>query len=132
MCYVSEDGYLDLLHKLKVEPGSPLYLASGTEIDSLPNICSTYRCYGRDKFWSAAASSIAHANDLLVKAYMDFLLIQHASAFVGNRLSTFSMELFHLFRDDNKSASFVNELQCPAGKKIVFGCQPVYVLSCCM
>ena len=91
-----------------------------------------YRCYGRDDFWSSAASRIAHANKLLVKAYMDFLMIQRASSFVGNRLSTFSVELFHLFRDENKDAFFVNELHCPTGQRITFGCQPAYILSCCM
>ena len=133
ICYVGEDGYLDFLkHKLRMKPGTPLYLASGAQISKLPQICSNYRCHARENFWSSAASKIAHANELLVKAYMDFLMIQRASSFIGNRLSTFSMELFHLFKDENKDAFFVNELQCPAGQKIMFGCQPAYILSCCV
>ena len=83
--------------------------------------------------WQPEKSTIPHAREQLVKAYMDFLIAQLAETFIGNRLSTFSMELFHIFNDVGKTALFVNQLECPLGKALTyFGCQPVNFMDCCI
>jgi hypothetical protein len=133
-CYVGDDGLLVFLKDVaKVTFGSPVYIASGADANRLSRVCGAYKCFTRDDVWQPEASLIPHADQQLVKAYMDFLITQLAQTFIGNRLSTFSMELFHIFNDTGKSALFVNQLKCPPGKKITYsGCQPVNFMDCCI
>ncbi len=110
-----------------------MYVASGGSLEQLMKLCTVYRCFTRDHVWQPEKSTIPHAHEQLVKAYMDFLIAQLAETFIGNRLSTFSMELFHIFNDVGKTALFVNQLECPLGKALTyFGCQPVNFMDCCI
>ena len=53
-------------------------------------------------------SLIPHADQQLVKSYMDVLIMELARKFIGNKFSQTSMDLFHYFRKAGKSAVFVN------------------------
>ena len=136
MCYVKEDRVLAFLQDIvKLRPRSHLYIAepNRTNIRQLALLCSVYHCFNREDVWQLHQSLIPHASELLVKSYMDFLIVQLAQAFIGNRFSHFSMDLFHQFRDRQKSAHFINELKCPPRKMVTYvGCQPNAFLDCCV
>lgn len=134
MCYVGDDYLVKYMEsEFALAPGSPLYIASGAKLEALPLLCGIYRCYSRDDFWQPTNSHIAHASESLVKAHINFLICQEASSFVGNRFSTFSNALYHIFKSEDKRATFVNEAQCPLGQRVSFtGCEPVEEMSCCM
>lgn len=133
-CYVGEEGLLSfMLNVVRLKAQSAVYIASGGSVKGMPRFCSTYKCFAREDIWHPSTSVIPHAEAFLVKAYMDFLVTQQAYSFIGNRHSTFSMELYHIFRDAGKTARFVNDLKCSPGKNITYvGCQPVNLLSCCI
>ena len=133
-CYVGDEGLLVFLKDVaKVKSSTPVYIASGADATKLSRVCGVYKCFTRDDIWQPSTSRIPHADEQLVKAYMDFLITQIALTFIGNRLSTFSMELFHIFNDIGKTAMFVNQLKCPPGKRITYsGCQPVNFMDCCV
>ena len=131
-CYVGDEALLTFLQDVaKIESFSLIYIASGA--NKLSQTCKTYNCFTRHDVWQPEKSLLPHADQDLVKAYMDFLIAQLAHTFIGNRLSTFSMELFHLFNDAGKQAMFVNKLKCPNGKKVSYtGCKPVNFMDCCV
>ncbi len=133
LCYVGEEGLISfLLEVVKLKSKSAVYIASGGNKSNMPLLCGTFQCFTKDDVWQPTTSLIPHAEASLVNSYVDFLITQQAYSFVGNRHSTFSMELYHIFRDHGKIATFVNELKCAPGKNITYlGCKPVNLLSCC-
>ena len=133
-CHVGDASLLDFLQSVvALKSDSPIYIASGADRSRLLQVCSVYKCFNRDNLWQPERSAVPHADELIVKAYMDFLITQLAQTFIGNRLSTFSMELFHTFNEAGKVALFVNQLKCPSGQKITYnGCYPTNFLDCCV
>ena len=133
-CYVDEEEIVNYLeHVIKVDTHTQLYIGAGLDEDQLPLLCSTYHCFNREDVWQPQTSLIPHAEEQFVMSYVDFLIIQLAKLFIGNRFSNFSMELFHHFRNGGKFAAFVNELQCQSGERITYvGCEPQTFLDCCV
>jgi hypothetical protein len=135
-CYADEEQLLAfLLDVVKLRPRSHLYIAEPdqTKHNQLLLLCSVYHCFSREDIWQPRSSRIPHADETLVKSYMDFLIVQLARIFIGNRFSSLSMDLFHQFQDHQKIAFFINEVKCPMGKKSRYvGCQKQAILDCCV
>ena len=114
-CFVDDQHLVEYLRNKAMLPHKSLLLvASEAPLDSFPQLCESYVCIHKDKIWSAAQSTIRHANGTFVKAYVDFLLASNAQTFYGNRFSSFSVEMVAAFRENGKTATFFNPILGPA------------------
>lgn len=47
-----------LERKLKVRPGSLLYIQSMAPLKKMPKLCSKYRCFNRDTVWKERSEEV--------------------------------------------------------------------------
>ena len=109
-CHITEDEMVnELLNKHSVSIGAPVYVASGLPSESLPTLCSTFRCFQKTDVWTSDALA-PFGNSL---ALIDLTICSHASQAFGNIYSTFSVELAAAIRSVGRHAAYYN-MPCPS------------------
>ena len=108
---MGDDLLLNFLQNHAAVPdGALVLISSGKQLSSFPLVCSIYRCVQKSQVWGSSKSPLKHSDSTLVLAYLDFLLAREASAFYGNRFSSFSQELVTEFQDLGRPSQFYNPL----------------------
>ena len=91
-----------------LQKGSLLLIASEFGLEDFPTICQHYTCIHKQQLWSPGQSKIQHASSTLVQAYIDYLLVNNAWTFYGNKHSTFTEVIMQNFGDLGKPAIHFN------------------------
>lgn len=108
-CYMGEKLIADFLRENStLQKTSLLLIASELGLEAFPTICKLYTCIHKQQFWSPQLSELRHGDSTLVQAYIDYLLVNNALEFYGNKHSTFAEVTVERFRELNKPAHYYN------------------------
>ena len=101
-CALSETDYHAFLQANGVPDGSVLFVATGVQLSELGVLCGDFRCFDQ-------ISLVGNQNlTYMEKAFFDFSMALEGSEFYGSLASTFSMQLYDIFRAQVRRTAYVN------------------------
>lgn len=108
-CALWQQDYITALQSTGVPSGTTLFIASGSSLEELQELCTAFVCFDQTSLGSADSFSY------MEKAFFDYSMAEQGSAFYGSMSSTFSMQLYGSFAARKKPAYYANPY-CPNGK----------------
>lgn len=101
-CALTQTDYCSFLQTNGVPLASTLFIATGVPLSELDVLCTDFRCF--DQVLLVGNQNLTY----MEKAFFDFSMALEGSEFYGSLASTFSMQLYDIFRAQVKRTAFVN------------------------
>ena len=101
-CALSQNDYHTFLQANGVPDGAPLFIATGVHLSELDLLCRDFNCF--DQLSLVGDQNLTY----MEKGFFDFSMALNGNEFYGSLASTFSMQLYDIFRAQVKRTAYVN------------------------